>query len=125
MWVAGGVNARVQQTNPNFQDRDNIQVSLLGEVRRAVCGLASQLWVPGRADEYADGWKIGKEIDWYPFCLDWGTERGFLGVKAVTAEHKRGWEVQCYAVFKPKEKRNAIEGSSDRALSDTNKHAHI
>eukprot|EP00967_Tisochrysis_lutea_P009204 scaffold10910_cov23-Tisochrysis_lutea.AAC.2 len=40
------------------------------------------------------------------------------GQKAVTAEHKRGWEVQCYAVFKPKEKRNAIEGSSDRALKN-------
>eukprot|EP00983_Pelagomonas_calceolata_P120735 1160732-Pelagomonas_calceolata.AAC.3 len=39
-----------------------------GEVRRAVCGLASQLWVPGRAG-----------ADWYPFSPDWGSAWGVLG----------------------------------------------
>eukprot|EP00983_Pelagomonas_calceolata_P127101 1161368-Pelagomonas_calceolata.AAC.7 len=51
-------------------------VSLLGEVKRAVCGLASQLWVPGRAD----GWGIKSGADWYLDCLDWGTGRRVLGV---------------------------------------------
>eukprot|EP00983_Pelagomonas_calceolata_P018257 572029-Pelagomonas_calceolata.AAC.1 len=60
-------------------------VSLLGEAKRAVRGLASLLWVPGRAGmhgrpllsfwsitllqlnfhraEYADGWRIKKGAD--------------------------------------------------------------
>eukprot|EP00983_Pelagomonas_calceolata_P044951 1139502-Pelagomonas_calceolata.AAC.11 len=38
-------------------------VQLHGEVRGPVCGLASQLWVPGRAD-------------WYPYRHGRGTGRG-------------------------------------------------
>eukprot|EP00983_Pelagomonas_calceolata_P073800 1152277-Pelagomonas_calceolata.AAC.1 len=43
-------------------------VLLRGEVKVAVCGLASQLWAPGRADECG----IKKETDWCPY-LDRGT----------------------------------------------------
>eukprot|EP00983_Pelagomonas_calceolata_P069025 1150195-Pelagomonas_calceolata.AAC.1 len=55
-------------------------VLLLGEVRRAVCELASLLWLLGRAD----GWEIEEGADWHPdwhpYCLDWDTGREGLGV---------------------------------------------
>eukprot|EP00967_Tisochrysis_lutea_P098600 scaffold145699_cov18-Tisochrysis_lutea.AAC.1 len=44
----GCVEAILQQTIPNFQDSDDVQC-IITWCRRAVCGLASQLLVPGRA----------------------------------------------------------------------------
>eukprot|EP00983_Pelagomonas_calceolata_P046655 1140282-Pelagomonas_calceolata.AAC.1 len=64
VWAAGAVQMQKVITAYN--------VLLLGGVSRAVCGLASQLWVPGRAD----GWGIKKGADWYPCCPGRGTGRG-------------------------------------------------
>ena len=49
VWAAGGVKVNMQQINSNFQDSDNLWLIINGEVGRAVSGLASKLWVPGRA----------------------------------------------------------------------------
>eukprot|EP00983_Pelagomonas_calceolata_P094546 1157900-Pelagomonas_calceolata.AAC.18 len=60
VWAAGVVEANMLQTNPTSRIVTMYDVLLYGEVRRAVCGLASQLWVSGRAD----GWGIQRGADW-------------------------------------------------------------
>eukprot|EP00983_Pelagomonas_calceolata_P051967 1142642-Pelagomonas_calceolata.AAC.11 len=60
----GCVEAILQQTIPNFQDSDDVQC-IITWCRRAVCGLASQLLVPGRAG----GWGIQRRAEWYPYHL--------------------------------------------------------
>eukprot|EP00983_Pelagomonas_calceolata_P074682 1152646-Pelagomonas_calceolata.AAC.8 len=69
-------------------------VLLLGEVRRAVCGFANQLWVPERAD----GWKIEEGAGWYCYCLGWGTGReGGSG----WFHPKIGHDVHYYCLYVP------------------------
>eukprot|EP00983_Pelagomonas_calceolata_P126443 1161304-Pelagomonas_calceolata.AAC.4 len=46
-------------------------VILLGEVRRAFCGLARQSWVPHKAG----GCSVKRGAVWYPFCPWRGTGR--------------------------------------------------
>eukprot|EP00983_Pelagomonas_calceolata_P058612 1145566-Pelagomonas_calceolata.AAC.2 len=48
-WAARGLEANKQQTNQKLQEVTMYDAFLLGEVRRAVCGLESQSWVPARA----------------------------------------------------------------------------
>eukprot|EP00983_Pelagomonas_calceolata_P050515 1142006-Pelagomonas_calceolata.AAC.4 len=50
-------------------------VLLHGEVRRAARGLASQWWVPGRAD----GWEIQRGADWCLIVWVGALEGGFWG----------------------------------------------
>eukprot|EP00983_Pelagomonas_calceolata_P134845 1162100-Pelagomonas_calceolata.AAC.6 len=76
VWAAGAVEANVLQSIQTSRIVTMYDVLLHGEVRRAVCELASHLWVPGRAD----GGGNQRGADWYPYCLDWGTGRGVLGV---------------------------------------------
>eukprot|EP00983_Pelagomonas_calceolata_P120633 1160725-Pelagomonas_calceolata.AAC.1 len=48
VWAAGAVQ-RCSKPIQTYRIVSAYNVLLLGEVSRAVCGLASQLWVPGRA----------------------------------------------------------------------------
>eukprot|EP00983_Pelagomonas_calceolata_P068041 1149741-Pelagomonas_calceolata.AAC.9 len=54
VWAAGGWRRMCCKPIQASRIVTIYDVLLHGEVRRAVCGFASQLWVPGRAD----GWGI-------------------------------------------------------------------